>query len=82
MRLCEYKNIFGEPRKNAHSLRLFDFAVVDIVLTLILAYMIKYLFGGNYFIILLLLVLLGIFLHWLFCVDTKLNTILFSQNSS
>lgn len=81
MKLCNYKDIFGEPRKRAHSIRIFDFAVVDILLTFILAYIIQYIFGGNYFFILFIIVIIGIFLHWLFCVDTKLQTILFSQNS-
>lgn len=82
MKLCDYKDIFGEPRKRAHSIRVFDFSVVDILLTFVLAYIIQYIVGGNYFFILFITVLIGIFLHWLFCVDTKLQTILFSQSSS
>jgi len=36
-RLCQYKDLLGEPRKGVHSIRVFDFAFVDIALTIFLA---------------------------------------------
>lgn len=75
-RLCQYRNIFGQPNKGIHSFRIFNLAVVDIVLTLLAAWIIMYFSGKNYWSILLILIATGIFLHWLFCVNTKINSLL------
>jgi hypothetical protein len=40
--LSEYKDIFGAPNTGAHSYRLFDVAIVDLVLTIFIAYVITY----------------------------------------
>ena len=68
---CQFKNLFGEPRKGVHSIRLFDFAVFDIVMTIFVAWMIAYFMKYNFFIVLTLLFILGEFLHILFCTNTK-----------
>ena len=41
MNLCQYKNMFGEPGKGVHSYRLFKLAIVDVVMTIIGAYLIS-----------------------------------------
>ena len=38
MSLCKYKNIFGEPNTGAHSYRVYDVAIVDVIFTIIGAY--------------------------------------------
>ena len=37
MSLCKYANALGEPDKGVHSIRIFNIAVVDVLLTIILA---------------------------------------------
>ena len=78
MSLCKYKNLFGEVGKGVHSYRIFNIAVVDVVLTILGAYII-YLFNPkfNFIYILLFLFILGIFLHRLFCVRTTIDKFLF-----
>lgn len=71
MLLCQYKNIFGEPRKGVHSIRLFDFAIVDILLTIVVALFIAYIFKTSFLFTLLSLFIVGELLHILFCVETK-----------
>jgi len=71
MLLCQYKNIFGEPRKGVHSIRLFDFAIVDIILTIFVALFIAYIFKTSFLFTLLFLFIVGELLHILFCVETK-----------
>jgi hypothetical protein len=76
--LCQYKNIFGKPNTGLHKYRIFNIAIVDVILTIIFAYFIylalpKY----NYFCILFFLFLLGIFFHRLFCVRTTIDKLLF-----
>lgn len=77
MNLCKYKNIFGSPNEGVHSYRIFDLAIVDIVGTIIGAYIIYKLTGYNFNKILISLFILGIILHKIFCVNTKLNSLIF-----
>lgn len=76
MSLCKYKDIFGKPREGAHSFRIFDIAIVDLAMTVLGAYLVSKSAKINFFKTLAFLIILGIFMHWLFCVDTKLNQIL------
>lgn len=80
MDLCQYKDMFGKPRTGLHSYRVFDVAVVDVVGTFLLAAAIHYSTGKkyNYWLILIVLFVIGIILHKLFCVDTTVNRILFN----
>lgn len=76
MSLCKYSNYFGEPEKGIHSYRIGDIAIVDVIATVIGAMLISKMSGKNFNCILLFLFLLGIFLHWLFCVPTTINNFL------
>lgn len=77
MSLCKYKNIFGEPGKGAHSFRIFNIAVVDVVVTLIVAYLISKIWKTSFLKTSIILFLLGIILHRLFCVRTTIDKLLF-----
>jgi hypothetical protein len=73
MSLCKYKDIFGKVGEGAHSLRLFNIAVVDTLLTLVAAYIINLYLKTNLFVIFILLLIFSIFIHKLFCVETTLT---------
>lgn len=75
--LCSYKDIFGKPREGAHSYRVFDFAAVDVILTVIAGIIIARNYDLSILLVLLVLFIIGIISHKLFCVDTKLNTLIF-----
>ena len=77
MNLCKYKNILGVPGKGVHSYRIFNIAIVDVLLTLILAYIISYIFKKSFFWVSVILFILGIILHRLFCVRTTVDKLLF-----
>lgn len=77
MFLCRYSDLLGKPREGVHSIRLFDIAIVDVALTLVGAYLLSYLTAVDYWVVLLFLTLSGIFLHWLFCINTTVNVALF-----
>lgn len=79
MNLCKYKNIFGEPGTGAHSYRLFGVAIVDVVLTIIAAYIVSYYFKFSFIYVLLIFFAAGIILHRLFCVRTTIDKLLFLQ---
>jgi uncharacterized membrane protein len=77
--LCKYKEIFGKVGEGIHSYRFLNIAIMDVLFTIIGAFIIK-LFIPNYNIIfiLLFLFLLGIFLHHIFCVRTTIDKLLFN----
>jgi len=58
--LCRYKDIFGRPREGAHAYRVFDIAVVDVVATIILAFIISRAFSLTFWKSLVALFLIGI----------------------
>ena len=77
MNLCKYKNIFGAPNTGAHSYRFFNIAIVDVILTILAAFIISYIFNINFSYTLLILFILGIFAHHIFCVKTTIDKLLF-----
>lgn len=76
--LCQYKNILGIPNQGIHKYRFFNMAIMDIIMTIIGAFIISYIFSCNFWIILVFLFLLGIILHRVFCVKTTVDKALFS----
>lgn len=74
---CKYKHIFGKERQGFHSIRLFDIAVGDVLLTIIGAYIISYVLKTHFFITLLVVLVMGVIVHRIFCVNTKINTLIF-----
>ena len=77
MNLCQYRNIFGEPGQGAHKYRVFNIAIVDTVLTVLLAYIISYISGVSLMYVIPGTFLLGIVSHRLFCVRTTVDKLLF-----
>ena len=76
---CKYKDIFGKVNEGVHSIRLFNIAVVDVFFTIILGIIIHYIYpNSNLTYILLILFLLGIICHYLFCVKTTINKKIFN----
>ena len=77
---CNYRNLFGEVNTGLHSYRLFNIAVVDVLVTLFVAWIIHYfILVGKYsfWLVLTVLFLCGILAHRLFCVRTTVDKWLF-----
>ena len=77
--LCKYSDIFGKVKEGIHSYRIFDIAVLDVLLTVITAYIVHKFFFEKYSFICVLLgvFLLGIISHRIFCVRTTIDKMLF-----
>jgi hypothetical protein len=87
MNLCKWKDILGKPNSGIHSIRLFNISIVDVLLTILLAFFInRSLFEnpssgtapliGNwkmFIVVLIFCFCLGIILHKIFCVDTTIG---------
>lgn len=75
--LCEFKNILGEPKKGMH-VHYFGFAIIDLLLTIIVAFVLmlcvkKYIninisHSLTFGIILLIFLLMGEYFHIKFCI--------------
>ncbi len=75
--LCNYKAIFGEPNQGLHAIRVMNIAVIDVVMTVIGAYLISIWSGWSLVYCLVGLFLLGIVMHRMFCVRTTVDRWLF-----
>ena len=73
---CAYKNIFGEPKKGIHQYRLFGLAIFDVLGLIGINYIISSTYNIDFFQLLIVLILLTILIHYIFCVPTALNTAL------
>jgi len=77
MNLCKYKNLFGEPGTGIHTLRIFNISVIDVLVVLLAAAIISKLFSFSLKWTLIILFLIGIFVHRLLCVRTAVDNFLF-----
>ena len=75
--LCKYKHIFGEPNKGIHSYRIFDIAIIDLFATIVVAYIISKKYKYSFLNIFTILLIIAVIIHRLFCVNTKINKLLF-----
>ena len=75
---CQYKSALGVPNEGIHKYKIFNIAIMDVLLTIIVALIISYIFSYNFWIVLIILFLLGIILHRLFCVQSTIDNVLFS----
>jgi len=69
--------MFAKPNTGPHQYRIFNIAIVDVVLTILLAYGISWYFNYPFLPTLGILFLLGIFVHRLFCVRTTVDKLIF-----
>ena len=76
--LCKFKDIFGKVGEGLHSYRIFNIAIIDVLFTILGAFIIHLIFPKiNYFVVLILLFVTGIILHRVFCVRTTIDKLLF-----
>jgi hypothetical protein len=76
---CKYKHIFGKDKEGFHSWRFANVAVLDVLGTLGLAFVLSKVFKVYYWCSLLGLFVLAIVLHRLFCVNTTINMLVFGK---
>ena len=80
MNLCKYRDALGIPNQGIHSYRVFDIAIVDVVFTIIAAYVISRIYKVTFLWSCIILFSLGILLHRIFCVRTTIDKIIFYKN--
>jgi len=80
LNLCKYRDILGRPKEGVHSRRILDIAVVDVVLTLVVAALITWYSQIPLWQTSLALFAAGIVLHRAFCVRTTVDKLLFKKS--
>ena len=76
--LCAYRDIFGKVAEGVHSYRIANIAIVDVLFTILGAFLIHHFFPTYHVVhILIVLFLLGIVAHRIFCVRTTVDRLLF-----
>jgi hypothetical protein len=75
--LCKFRHIFGKERQGIHAYRFLDIAIVDLLLTILVAYLISKYWKFKFWIVLLILLVLSVLAHLLFCVKSKFVSLLF-----
>lgn len=75
--LCQYKNALGIPGQGIHSYRFMNFAVADVVMTIVFGYLLARMFRWNAVMTIGGFFLLGIVLHRVFCVRTTVDQWIF-----
>lgn len=74
---CKYRHLFGVEGQGAHKYRILNIAIVDTLLTIIGAWLIANFFDFTFWKVLLVVFILGLLLHRLFCVKTTLTKMIF-----
>ena len=77
MNLCKYKNVLGKPGTGIHSIRFMGVAIMDVIMTIIGAALIAYFTKYSFLKVTIILFILGIILHRLFCVRSTVDKLLF-----
>lgn len=79
MYFCKFKDILGLPGKKFHKHFGFGFAILDLVFALAVAMLITYFTKICLWKTFIMVILLAIILHRLFCVNTVLNVMIFGR---
>ena len=75
--LCKYMDSLGKPNEGIHSRRFVGVAIMDVIMTLIVAWIVAYFTNKSFFIVSIVFFLMGIVLHRVFCVKTTVDKLLF-----
>jgi len=75
----DFKEIFGKPNEGVHSYRFLNLAIVDVIGTIIIAFIIAKIFNLNALLTITIAFIIGIILHRLFCVNTTINKFIFGE---
>ena len=76
--LCQYKNVFGQPKQGFHKLRIpiLDIALLDTLGTIAIIAILVYLTKVDWILVSLMMLTLTVFIHKLFCVPSNLENLL------
>ena len=74
---CPFKDALGIPGEGIHSYRVFNVAIIDVLMTIVGAWIISYFTKWNFLYVTIVFFISGIVLHRLFCVRTTIDKLIF-----
>lgn len=74
---CKYKDLFGKPNEGLRKYRIFDIAILDTSVVIIIGILFSWVTKINIWLTLAVLFISGILAHRLFCVRTGIDRFLF-----
>lgn len=77
MSKCPYKNLFGKLGTGIHSYRIYNIAYLDIMVTVIGAFILSRILRTPFLYTLIVFFIIGIIIHRLLCVRTTVDKFLF-----
>lgn len=77
MNKCPYKNLFGSLGTGIHSYRIYNIAYLDVLVTVIGAFILSRILRTPFLYTLIMFFILGIIIHRLLCVRTTIDKLLF-----
>lgn len=75
--LCKFKDALGKPGEGVHSYRFLGVAIIDVILSVVLAIIISYTFSTSIPVSLITVLVLGVLSHRIFCVRTTIDKLIF-----
>lgn len=75
---CQHKDFFGKPGEGVHSYRFMGVAIVDVFMTLLVAFILSKKLDYTFKNTAIVLFILGILAHRMFCVETAVDKFLFN----
>lgn len=79
--LCKFRHIFGREGEGAHAYRVANIAVVDLALTVVGAWLLARWMARPFWLVFAAVMVIGVLVHRMFCVETTLTKIVFSSPS-
>jgi len=79
MTSCPYKDLFGKPREGIRRYRIFDIAIFDTAIVLLIGIIFSWVTKINLWLTLAVLFISGIVVHRLFCVRSGLDKKIFGD---
>lgn len=76
---CKYRDALGVPEKGFHESRLFGLAANDLIGTLIFITGFSYISGYSLMSVFIIVLILTVLVHRIFCVNTALNKKIFGS---
>lgn len=73
---CPYANMLGVPGQGVHAWRVFGIAAFDVLATIVLAFLTSIIFSTPFFMTLVVWLIVGEILHYLFGTQTAVLSFL------
>lgn len=75
--LSQFRNVFGKPHEGVHQYRILDIALIDLAFTVLFAWLFSIYNQQDFVKVLVVILIVGIFMHKLFGVKTTVDKFIF-----